>query len=228
MRVLEIWRYPVKSLAGERLDVCWIEKDGIPGDRGWAVVDEERQEATGGKRVHELMLAKARYVSEPGEGPLPEAEIDLPDGSRFRTRAPDAAARLTKWLGRPASLLSAPGKLFDARPIHVLTTASLAALALPPEGKDARRFRPNLLVDAPGLGFVEQAWKGKKLLVGKAILSVEKPTKRCVMTTLPQPGLGASPETLKTLARETGAALGVYATLLKAGEVRVGDRVELV
>lgn len=220
MKVLELWRYPVKSLAGERLDACRIEKDGIPGDRAWAVVDEERREATGGKRVHELMLGSARLRGE-------AVEIELPDGSRFSPKDADAPARLTKWLGRPASLLSAPGKLFDARPVHAITTASLAALALPPEGKDVRRFRPNLLVEAPGPGFVEQAWKGKRLLVGGALLAIEKPTKRCVMTTLPQPGLGPSLETLKTLARETGAALGVYATVLKPGPVRLGDRVEI-
>lgn len=102
-----LWRYPVKSMAGESLESAALTRRGIPGDRGWAVYDESRNGITGGKRLPVLRRCRAAAASTPIPGaPPPPAEIILPDGARFRTDAPDAAARLSALCGRTVTLRS--------------------------------------------------------------------------------------------------------------------------
>lgn len=102
--VAEIWRYPVKSMAGERLSSAFVGLGGIVGDRGWAVRDEEIGEISGAKRLPELMTCAARYLEEPREGFIPAAEILFPDGSTLRSDAPGAAKRLSELVGKRVSL----------------------------------------------------------------------------------------------------------------------------
>lgn len=102
--IAEIWRYPFKSMGGERLDECRIGDKGIPGDRGWAVRDETAQEIRGAKKIPGLLQCRARYVAEPSEGRIPPVEISLPDGMAFRSDAANAAQELSRFLGRPVSL----------------------------------------------------------------------------------------------------------------------------
>lgn len=104
--VAEVWRYPVKSMQGERLDAADVGEHGIPGDRGWAVRDEKRGGIRGAKKIAGLMLLCARYRSEPSpQRPTPPADVTLPDGSVVGTDAPDAAARVSAAIGHPVSLL---------------------------------------------------------------------------------------------------------------------------
>lgn len=103
----QLWRYPVKSMAGERLDAAALTWHGIPGDRGWAVYDETRDGVTGAKRLPILRRCGARYVDAPVPGESsPPAEITLPDGTKVRTDSPDALDRLGAAFGRPVSLRS--------------------------------------------------------------------------------------------------------------------------
>ena len=109
-RVAEIWRYPVKSMAGERLAEAEVDPGGIPGDRGWAVRDEVRGGVRGAKKIAGLMRCAARYLEPPTRESVGAPEITLPDGLRLRADAPDAAARVsaaveaqvTLWPLRPA------------------------------------------------------------------------------------------------------------------------------
>ena len=103
-RVVEIWRYPVKSMGGEQLRTCDLGDLGIPGDRGWAIRDEAAGEIRGAKKLPALLLAAARYVEEPAADRIPAAEIVFPDGLRMRTDAPDVAARLSELVGRRVTL----------------------------------------------------------------------------------------------------------------------------
>ena len=110
--ITQLWRFPVKSMGGERLQAAWLSLRGIPGDRGWAVFDETRAGITTAKRVHALRQCSARYLTEPvaGEAP-PAAQLTLPDGSSIPSTSPDAARRLSEAAGRPLSMrtLGAPG-----------------------------------------------------------------------------------------------------------------------
>src|SRR5262245_63976799 len=97
--IKEIWRYPVKSMAGERLESSAVESLGIPADRGWALRDETTGEITNGKRFPLLMQCAARYRSEPTDSNTPAADITLPDGSITATDAVDINERLSDLLG---------------------------------------------------------------------------------------------------------------------------------
>ena len=99
-----IWRYPVKSMAGEKLQSCVLGPSGIPGDRGWATRDETAGEIRGAKKLGALMLCSAHYISQPAAGKIPAAEITLPDGSKVRTGEPEADRRLSELLGRQVTL----------------------------------------------------------------------------------------------------------------------------
>jgi uncharacterized protein YcbX len=305
-RVREVWRYPVKSMAGERLEHCEVGELGLDGDRGWALRDEEAGEIRGGKKCPALMLCSARYRAEPARGAAPpHADITLPDGSRTATDATDAGERLSELVGRrvtlwpvraasdrahyrrsipfartvgllgrtragrrlaqhalrvsgrdgwlregfgrepgeplpdfsvfPSTLFeftSPPGTYFDAFPLHLLTTASLDALARlnPDSAWDARRFRPNFLVEtAEGVeGLAEADWSGRALRLGGLVVKCEVPAPRCSMTIQAQAGLPKDPRVLRTIVREAGQNLGVYASVRSPGRVSDGDEVELL
>jgi uncharacterized protein YcbX len=103
-KVKEIWRFPVKSMAGESLAAAALAGGGIVGDRGWATRDETVGEIRGAKNLPALLQCRARYVAEPGPGEIPPADIDFPDGSRVRSDAPDAGERLSRLVGRKVTL----------------------------------------------------------------------------------------------------------------------------
>src|ERR1700675_2089133 len=102
--VKEIWRFPVKSMQGERIQRGDLGLRGLVGDRGWAVRDERAGEIRGAKKLPQLLQATARYTAEPVAGAIPAAEITLPDGSRLAGDTPEAGARLSAYLGRPVTL----------------------------------------------------------------------------------------------------------------------------
>jgi uncharacterized protein YcbX len=103
-RVTEIWRYPVKSMGGERIGRTSVGATGVPGDRAWAVRDERRGGIRGAKKIPDLMRCSARYAEEPAPGAVPAPEIALPDGSRLRADAADANARVSAAVGTPVTL----------------------------------------------------------------------------------------------------------------------------
>jgi uncharacterized protein YcbX len=103
--IVQLWRYPVKSMTGERMPSAAFTWRGIPGDRGWAVYDETRKGITGAKRLPPLRGCGARYAQEPVAGAAsPPAEITLPNGSTFHTDAEDGSRRLSDAFGRAVSL----------------------------------------------------------------------------------------------------------------------------
>jgi uncharacterized protein len=102
--VKEIWRYPVKSMAGERLPSTEVGVQGLPGDRGWAVRDEERGGIRGAKKIPDLMRCGARYLEPPTAARAGDVEMRLPDGSTVRSDAADAHQRLSTALGHRVTL----------------------------------------------------------------------------------------------------------------------------
>jgi uncharacterized protein YcbX len=261
-RVAGLWRYPVKSMRGERVGEAEVDDRGLAGDRAWALRDHASGLVLSAKRSARLLECAARYPAGPADAP----EIELPDGRRVGPA--DAAAALSAWLGRAVVLAHAsaetgtvyeiavqtiddieagvdqlgvelgdfpcpPGSFHDAAPLHVLTDATLAALAAEhPEARfDVRRFRPNVLVatDRAAGGAVEEAWVGRTLAIGGQVrASVLMGTIRCVMTTLAQEDLPRQPGVLRTVARGHGGCAGVYAGVELRGVIRVGDPVTLL
>jgi uncharacterized protein len=103
--ISQLWRYPVKSMGGERLESAALSWRGIPGDRGWAVYDESRNGITGAKRLPLLRACRASYAKEPVPGDAsPPARITFPDGVSVPSDSEDAPRRLAELLGRPVTL----------------------------------------------------------------------------------------------------------------------------
>jgi uncharacterized protein YcbX len=102
--IKEIWRHPVKSMAGEKLDACTVASLGIPGDRGWALRDETARAITNGKRIPRLMQCAARYRDQPTNGAIPPVSITFPDGTTIESDNSNVNARLSEELGKPVTL----------------------------------------------------------------------------------------------------------------------------
>jgi uncharacterized protein YcbX len=124
------------------------------------------------------------------------------------------------------------GSFFDLAPVHLVTTATLDRLrSLYPQGRfETRRFRPNIVaaVDGEPQAFVENDWVGRTLLLGSEVrLQIFKPCGRCVMTTLPQSDLPHDSGILRTAVQHNRGIVGVYATVVRGGTVRRGDRLQV-
>jgi uncharacterized protein YcbX len=151
-RIAEIWRYPVKSMQGERLAQVPVGAQGIPGDRAWAVRDEVRGGIRGAKKLPGLMRCRARYTAEPEEGRVKAPEITLPDGSRFAADAADAAERVSAAIDAKVTLwpLLPPTALEHYRrgaPDHEDVLAELRAIFGREEGEplpDLSKLPPEL------------------------------------------------------------------------------------
>ncbi len=221
MIVSEIWRYPVKSMQGERLDRCRIDSRGVPHDRGFAVVDTASGRALSAKQAAPLLNFAARMVGQAGP-----VEIRFPDGIVLQSDAADIDRQLSEALGR-AVTLAPGGPYFDDSPLHIVTEAALRRMGeLASSGlEDRRRFRPNLVLaeDSGVAAFLEFDWLGSQIAIGTARLGVQSRTRRCIMTTHAQADLPHAPSVMKIMLAETEKCLGVYATIQTNGAVAVGD-----
>lgn len=225
MHVASLRRYPVKSLVGESLEVADVVQRGLRGDRLWAVVDEDGKLGSGksSRRFRKMEGLLDLVASYDGDVPL----VRFPDGRVIRGDDPEIDAAVSEHVGRPVAL-AREGEVshFDDGPVHLVTTASLRAVEQRlGEPVDPRRFRPNLVVDTGDLaGMVEDTWLGRRVAVGEVVLEVTDRMPRCVMVNLPQIGLGAT-RVLDVVGELNDAHLGVLATVVTPGRVRVGDPV---
>ena len=234
MRLVEMWRFPVKSLQGERLEAVPVTAAGLEGDRRFAIFDADTGFGLTARRVPQLLYASARLRDDGG------VEITLPDGS---VAADDGA--LSAWLGRPVTLRSSDEDLkrryedvvdaedeatsgweaFDGSPgaFHDSGGASVSLVSTATMGSwDRRRFRTNLVVE----GGAEDDLVGSRVMVGDAVLDVDMRLERCVMATRPQPGgIDRDLGVLRTIHRERDGCLAVGAVVRQPGTARVGNPV---
>lgn len=219
-------RYTAPPQPGQPLPPVWIT---LP-DGARIHSDDPETDAT----LSRLVGRDVELIAEAPARPTREAN-----------RAPiENAAEQEQIMEEPLALAAPAGTFFDHAPLHLLTTATLARFGqLYPAGRfDTRRFRPNLVIEcaAERPDFVENGWIGQELRIGTARLAIIDPTPRCLVTTLPQAGLPHDPEILRTVHRHNSAAsatvapgivlttvAGVYATVLSAATIAVGDAVAL-
>lgn len=235
MRVARLWRYPVKSLAGECLDALEFDARGVVGDRVFAVRAANGRIGSGKttRRFARIDGLLGFGATQAGELPV----IEFPDHRRFAVDDPAVGAALSEWCGQSVSL-AREGAVphLDAGPVHVLTTEALAGLgaALPAHAVVAERFRPNLLLEAEGeaegeAGIPGRAWTGETLQIGEHVrLRVTRPTERCRMVDLAQRDLPEAGSILRHLARHADACFGWYAEVVVPGQIRCGDPVAFV
>lgn len=239
LKVIELWRYPVKSMLGERLQSAEVGRNGIVGDRSWSLLDVESGANLTARREPKLLLASARLA---GSSVADGVVITLPDGTETADNA-----RLSAWIGRPVELRAAAagsrgtyetqldenetGEWFrwegPAGSFHdsTRTMVSLVSTATLRDW-DRRRFRINVILDGDG----EDVLVGRTVRLGGATLDVVKHIDRCVMTTRPQAAhdgdvaLDRDLSVLSIINAERGSLLGIGALVPGPGPVSLGDR----
>jgi uncharacterized protein len=216
--VTEVWRYPVKSMAGERLESCLITDRGLEGDRRWAFID--RSANRDGKwfniKQHApLMTYRPRLAG----GAL---ELVTPDGSAADLRR-DLLPRFELEGARPLELRDMAGENFDDSPVLIVNMSSIESFALEAGMPlDHRRFRANVYVD--GLEPEEELrWLGRVIRAGEAELEVTSRCERCKVITMDPDTTEPTPELLRLLVERHDERMGVYCRVVRPGVIAVGD-----
>jgi uncharacterized protein YcbX len=228
--VEQVWRYPIKSMGGERLDMSFADDRGLLGDRVWAVQDDAGKLGSGknSTRFTRLLglLDLTSHYDDAAEPPI----VTAPDGSQHPVATGAADSYLQALSGRAVHVRRDTGIMhFDEVPFSLVGTGTLDWLA----GQvavaiDARRLRPNIVVrtDAP---FAEEAWVGQTVRIGSVEAVFDRVFTRCVMVGMAQPGLGESGDVLKRIGERTDkpVCLAIGGHIRQAGSVKVGDEVSL-
>jgi len=209
MHVSAIWRYPVKSLAGEPLEATDVGPQGVPGDRlVWVTGPEGVRTA---RRQHRLLGLHGTL------GPDGEPHID---GHPWQS--PRALALVRQAAGDDAWLERADEiDRFDILPLLVVTDGAVAAF-----GRDVRRLRPNLVIGGVE-GLQEFDWADAVLEIGDVRIRLDSRRARCPMTTVDPDTLAVDPEVLRDIGRRFGGRLALNAEVRRGGSLAVGDRVAL-
>jgi uncharacterized protein len=211
MRIQELWRYPVKSMAGERLDTAEVTEAGIAGDRMVLVVGPGGRIIT--SRTHPRLLGLRATLAPGGDV--------LVDGKRWDD--PEIAEAVRAAAGPKAHLVRYDGpERFDVLPLLIGTDGALERL-----GVDHRRLRPNIVVGGVE-GLAERGWPGHRLRVGAAIASVLKLRTRCVMTTYDPDTLEQDLSVLRRIASEFEGQMALDCAVVTGDRIAVGDPVELL
>jgi uncharacterized protein YcbX len=211
-RVAQLWRFPVKSMAGERLEQADVYWHGIRGDRRYALVQPELVHSdfpwlTIRERA-EFVRYRPRLVT-PDKPDASRVVVHTPDGEELDIEA--VAARFQ------AHAIKLNRGAFDTAPLSLISLGTAGEL-------DPRRFRMNLVIDAPD-AFAEDRYLGHTLRIGGLRLRVDRPDSRCtIITTDPDTG-ERDPAILKEYGRVHDACAGVYCSVVQPGVVAVGDEV---
>ena len=210
LHVAGLWRYPVKSLAGEPLSTAVVGPDGIRGDRVVRVRGPEGVRTS--RRQYRLIGLRGTLDAE-GRPRI--------NGHPWNSR--EALALVKAAAGRDARLEAWEGlDRFDILPLLVATDGAVAAF-----GRDVRRLRPNILIGGVE-GLSEREWPGAELHIGDAIVRLDSLRGRCHMTTVDPDTLQVDPGVLRDIVQRFGNQLALNADVVRAGTIRIGDPVRLV
>jgi uncharacterized protein YcbX len=223
----------------------------VDGDRQWGIQDRSDGRILTARREPRLLFASSRLEAD---GRLPV--IVLPDGQQITGPGDAADGALSAWLGKPVTLVAAAeseaaraeyfadatddssraiewtmpkGRYVDAFPMLIMTTAGLrgGTAAYSSGTWDVRRFRPNVLIEIDGEGWLEDAWAERRLNVGSTQLTPRRRCTRCTMVNRAQPGLERDVNIYKTLHRTHGGEAGMWTQVVRPGVIWEGDSVQL-
>ena len=211
MYVAQIWRYPVKSMAGERLDHVEVGALGLAGDRIVHIEDRGGRVVTA--RTHPLLLGHKGSLDPAGE-----PRVD----DRVWTEA-SVRADVERIVGTGARLVrDETAARFDILPLLVATDGAISAF-----GYDGRRLRPNLVIGGVQ-GLEERDWPGRYLRIGQVVVALGELRGRCIMTTFDPDTLAHDRRVLTSIAERFGGKLALNASVIQRGLIGRGDRVELL
>ncbi len=211
MWITELWRYPVKSMAGERLDRATFTADGIVGDRVVQVQNAVGRTITA--RTHPGLLQFRATLDASGEPQV--------DGRPWTN--PQVLTAVRAIAGADARFVRDDNvDRFDILPLLVATDGAIAAF-----GRDGRRLRPNLVVGGIE-GLMERQWERGRLIIGDVEIAIADLRGRCVMTTFDPDTLAQDPAVLRDIVKRFGGKLALNAAVARGGEIHVGQQVRFV
>ena len=211
LNILEIWRYPVKTLAGEKLSRVCLGPLGLEGDRLVHVEDVNGRVMT--SRSHPRFLGH--------QGTYDSQGVIRVGGQRWESL--EVAAMVVDIAGSGARLVRDEGpERFDVLPLLIATDGAIAAF-----GHDARRLRPNLIIGGVE-GLAESEWPGARLHIGPVVIGVQKRRLRCIMTSYDPDTQVQDKEITRSIYRRFEGQLALDCFVIEGGEIAVGDAVQLV
>ncbi len=215
MNIQQIWRYPVKSMAGERVDAARVTEAGIEGDRGIQVRNKSGRTVT--SRTHPQLFGFHATTSDSGEVLIDGRPWDSPKILEQVQRTAGPGARLVR---------DETQDRFDILPLLVATDGAIAAF-----GRDVRRLRPNIVVGGVA-GLKERGWQGGQLLVGHGaesiVIGVHDLRGRCIMTTFDPDTQSHDPEVLRDIVKRFGGKLALNCEVIQGGVIKVDQEVRFV
>jgi uncharacterized protein YcbX len=205
MFVKEIWRYPVKSMAGERILHADVEDLGIAGDRTILV-------RVGGRlvtsRTHHRLLGLNGTLDSNG----------VPQISGHSWNSPEALDLVKVAAGPDAEIVEHNGaERFDVLPLLVATDGAINHM-----GFDGRRLRPNIVIGGVA-GLMERQWPGRRLQIGGVLVRAAQLRGRCIMTTFDPDTLQQDRNVLRRIVRELDGTMALDCAVLQGGLIRKGD-----
>jgi uncharacterized protein YcbX len=209
LHVLDLWRYPVKSLGGERLTEVDVGLDGIAGDRLVHVRGPEGIRTA--RRYHRLLGLR---------GTIDATGRPLVNG--FPWDSDEALALVRAASGDDAWLEVSDGpERFDVLPLLIATDGAVSVF-----GRDVRRLRPNIVIGGVA-GLAERQWPGVELRIADLVVQIDSLRGRCVVTTVDPDSLERDSDVLRDIVRRFGGRLALNASLSRGGTIHVGDTVQL-
>jgi uncharacterized protein len=230
-----IFRYPVKSMGGERLEAANLGWHGLEGDRRLAF---RRLDDRGGfpwltaSKLPDLLLFAPQRRQDGAQGDLP-THIRTPDGEEMPIFGEDLATEVGRRYGSPVQMMHLKNGIFDDANISVIASDTVHEIGrLSGRSLDVRRFRPNVVVRLlRSLPFQEDEWVGSVLSFGEGddapAITATMRDLRCSMVNLDPDSASLAPEVMKAIVRANQNNAGVYGAVTRVGRVAVGQPILL-
>jgi uncharacterized protein YcbX len=234
-QVEAIFRYPVKSTAGERLEVATLGWHGLEGDRRMAfrrIDDRSAFPWLTAVKLPDLIRFAALRREDGAQGDLP-THVRTPDGQELPAFGEDLAAEVGRRYGAPVQMMQLKHGIFDEASISVIASDTVREISrLAGQTPDVRRFRPNVVVRLQrAAAFQEDGWLGGVLSFGEGdrapAITVTLRDERCAMLNLDPDSANPTPKMLKTVVRAHQNTAGIYGAVTRTGQLAVGQTIFL-
>jgi hypothetical protein len=226
-----LFRYPVKSMGGERLDAATLGWHGLDGDRRLAfrrLDDRSGFPWLTASKLPDLLLFAPHRREDGAQGDLP-THIRTPDGEELPVFGDDLSTEVGRRHGAPVQMMHFKHGIFDEASISIISSDTVREIGrLAGQNPDIRRFRPNVVVHLEQSGpFQEDEWLGGVISFGEGddapAIAVTMRDMRCSMVNLDPESASASPEVLKAIVRANQNKAGIYGAVTRVGRLAVGQ-----
>ncbi|HXX71997.1 MAG TPA: MOSC N-terminal beta barrel domain-containing protein [Candidatus Acidoferrum sp.] len=230
-----IFRYPVKSMAGEPLEAANLGWHGLDGDRRLAL--RRMNDRSGfpwltASKLPELLRFAPIHRDGGAQGDLP-TRVRTPEGEEMPVFGEDLAWEIGRRYGAPVEMMQMKNGIFDDASISVIASDTVREIGrLAGRSLDARRFRPNILVRLlRPVPFQEDEWLGGVLSLGEGedapAIAVTMHDVRCSMVNYDPDSASSAPEVLKAIVRANQNKAGIYGAVTRVGRLAVGQTISL-